>query len=114
MAEGGKEAVRVDDDVGGSSEVRALEKRILERGRVLSKYTLKYEILREAVNVARKKTHFALADVARLGFAVKTVTDTLSVSRSQFQSRLRDGSRPQGRPQRLGGCRVAGCDPYAD
>ena len=37
MSEGGKEAVRVDDEVVGSAEVRALEKRIRELERVLGK-----------------------------------------------------------------------------
>jgi transposase len=55
MAEGGKEAVRVDEDVVGSSEVKALEKRIPELERVLGKTTLENEILREAVKVAYEK-----------------------------------------------------------
>jgi transposase len=37
MAEGGKEAVRVDEDVVGFSEVKALEKRIRELELVLGK-----------------------------------------------------------------------------
>ena len=40
MTEGGKEAVRVDDAVVGSAEVRALEKRIRELERILGKKTL--------------------------------------------------------------------------
>ena len=55
MPEGGKEAVRVDEEVVGSSEVRALEKRIRELERVLGRETLENEILREAVKVAHKK-----------------------------------------------------------
>jgi len=55
MAEGGKEAIRVDEDVVGSSEVKALEKRIRELERVLGKKTLENEILREAVKVAHEK-----------------------------------------------------------
>jgi transposase len=55
MAEGGKEAVRVDEDVIGSSEVKALERRIRELERVLGKKTLENEILREAVKVAHEK-----------------------------------------------------------
>ena len=46
MAEGGKEAIRVDEEVVGSSEVKALEKRIRELERVLGKKTLENEILR--------------------------------------------------------------------
>jgi transposase len=37
MAEGGKEAIRVDEEVVGSSEVKVLEKRIRELERVLGK-----------------------------------------------------------------------------
>jgi transposase len=55
MAEGGKEAVRVDDEVVASAEVRALEKRIRELERVLGKKTLENEILREALKVAQEK-----------------------------------------------------------
>ena len=55
MAEGGKEAVRADDEVVASAEVRALEKRIRELERVLGKKTLENEILREAVKVAHEK-----------------------------------------------------------
>ena len=55
MTEGGKEAVRVDDAVVGSAEVRALEKRIRELERVLGKKTLENEILREALEIAQEK-----------------------------------------------------------
>ena len=55
MTEGGKEAVRVDDAVVGSAEVRALEKRIRELERVLGKTTLENEILREALKIAQEK-----------------------------------------------------------
>jgi transposase len=39
----------------GSSEVKALERRIRELERVLGKKTLENEILREAVKVAQEK-----------------------------------------------------------
>ena len=55
MTEGGKEAVRADDEVVASAEVRALQKRIRELERVLGKKTLENEILREAVKVAHEK-----------------------------------------------------------
>jgi len=55
MTEGGKEAVRADESVVASSEVRALEKRIRELERVLGKKTLENEILREALKVAQEK-----------------------------------------------------------
>ncbi len=55
MAEGGKEAIKADDQVVSSAEVRALEKRIRELERVLGKKTLENEILKEAVKVAHEK-----------------------------------------------------------
>ena len=55
MAEGGREAVRADDEVVASAEVKALEKRIRELERVLGKKTLENEILREAVKAAHEK-----------------------------------------------------------
>ena len=55
MAEGGKEAIRADDEVVASAKVRELEKRIRELERVLGKKTLENEILREAVKIAHEK-----------------------------------------------------------
>lgn len=55
MTEGGKEAVRADDAVVASAEVRALQKRIRELERVLGRKTLENEMLREAIKVAHEK-----------------------------------------------------------
>jgi transposase len=55
MSEGGKEAVRADESVVASSEIRALEKRVRELERVLGKKTLENEILREALKIAHEK-----------------------------------------------------------
>ena len=55
MAEGGKEAVRADDEIVARAEVRELQKRIRELERVLGKKTLENEILREALKVAQEK-----------------------------------------------------------
>ena len=55
MTEGGKEAVRADDEVVASAEIRALQKRIRELERVLGRKTLENEILREAIKVAQEK-----------------------------------------------------------
>ena len=55
MTEGGKEAVRADDEVVPKAEVRELQKRIRELERVLGKKTLENEILREALKVAQEK-----------------------------------------------------------
>ena len=54
MSEGGKEAVRADDEVVARAEVLALQKQVRELQRVLGKKTLENEILREAVKVAHE------------------------------------------------------------
>jgi transposase len=101
MTEGGKEAVRADDEVVANAEVRALEKRIRELERVLGKKTLENEILREAVKVAHeKKMDLALAVLTRREYAVRRVAKVLEVSRSQLHERLRSGLTPRRRYQK--------------
>jgi len=55
MSEGGKEAVRADEDVVAASEVRRLEQRVRDLERMLGRKTLEVEILREALDLARVK-----------------------------------------------------------
>ena len=55
MSEGGKEAVRTDDEVVAASEVRRLEDRIRELERLLGRKTMEAEILKEALDLARQK-----------------------------------------------------------
>jgi len=55
MSEGGKEAIRADDEVVARVEVLALQRQVRELQRVLGKKTLENEILREAVKVAHEK-----------------------------------------------------------
>jgi transposase len=55
MAEGGKKAIAVDDEVVAASEVKELKQRIRELERVLGKKTLENEILKDAVDLARQK-----------------------------------------------------------
>jgi transposase len=61
MSEGGKEAVRVDDDVVGASEVRRLEERVRDLERMLGRKTLEVEILKEALDLARAKKAILLS-----------------------------------------------------
>jgi transposase-like protein len=93
---GGREAVRVDDEVIGASRVRQFEERIRELERLLGRKTLEVEILKEALAAAGKKTAVALA-VARSGrFPMKAVADTLGVARSNLAVQgQRGGSRPR-------------------
>jgi transposase len=55
MAEGGREAVRANDVVIGAGQVRQLEERTQELGRLLGRKTLAVEILKEALSTARAK-----------------------------------------------------------
>ena len=62
MREGGKEAVRVDDDVVGATEVRRLEERVRDLERMLGRKTLEVEILKEALDLARAKKAISLSN----------------------------------------------------
>jgi len=64
MSEGGKEAVRVDDDVVGANEVRRLEERIRDLERMLGRKTMENEILKEALELARVKKAISLSSFA--------------------------------------------------
>ena len=64
MSEGGKQAVRVDDDVVGANEVRRLEVRVRELERMLGRKTLEVEILKEALDLARAKKAISLSSYA--------------------------------------------------
>ena len=55
MSEGGKQAVRVDDEVVGAAEVRRLEEKVRELERMLGRKTMENEILKEALDLARVK-----------------------------------------------------------
>jgi len=55
MSEGGKEAVRADDDVVAASEVRRFEDRVRELERLLGRKTMEVEILKEVLDLARAK-----------------------------------------------------------
>jgi transposase len=59
MSEGGKEAIRADDEVVAKAQILALERQVRELQRVLGKKTLENEILREAVKVAHEKKWIA-------------------------------------------------------
>ena len=55
MSEGGREAIRADDDVVPAAEARRLEERVRDLERLLGKKTLEIEILKEALELARSK-----------------------------------------------------------
>src|ERR1700751_3471596 len=55
MSEGGREAVRADDEGVAAAEVRRLEERVRELERLLGRKTMEVEILKEALDLARTK-----------------------------------------------------------
>lgn len=55
MSEGGRTAVKADEDVVGSSRVRELEARVRDLERLLGRKTLEVEVLKEALAAARGK-----------------------------------------------------------
>jgi hypothetical protein len=55
MNEGGKEAVRADDQVVAASELRRLEERVRELERLLGRKTMEVGILKKALDLARAK-----------------------------------------------------------
>jgi transposase len=61
MSEGGKEAVRADDQVVAASELRRLEERVRELERLLGRKTMEVEILKEALDLARAKKPILLS-----------------------------------------------------
>jgi transposase len=68
MSEGGKEAVRVDEDVVAASEVRRLVQRVRELERLLGHKTMEVEILKEALDFCpSKETALFVAVAAAAG-----------------------------------------------
>ena len=55
MSQGGRVAVKADEDVVAASRVRDLEQRVRELERLLGRKTLEVEVLREALAAAREK-----------------------------------------------------------
>jgi transposase len=64
MADGGREAVRADDEVVSAAETRRLEERVRELERQLGRKTLEVEILKEALERARAKKPILLSSSA--------------------------------------------------
>jgi transposase len=64
MTDGGREAVRADDDVVPAAEARRLEERVRELERMLGRKTLEAEILKEALELARSEKAISLSSSA--------------------------------------------------
>jgi transposase len=79
MSEGGKEAVRADDEVVAASEVRRLEERVRELERLLGRKTMEV-VLKEALDLARAKKPTLLVSRHEQGTAsLKTWTEVTAV-----------------------------------
>jgi transposase-like protein len=103
MSEGGKEAVRADEDVVAASEVRRLEERIREQERLLGRKTMEVEILKDSAgHRTGKKTDLAVAIASTGGYPVKRIAETLEVARSNLVERA-TGSRAKHGPQTRAG-----------
>ncbi|WP_424139660.1 IS3 family transposase, partial [Roseomonas chloroacetimidivorans] len=103
MSEGGKAAIRADDDVVAAGRLRELEGRIRDLERLLGRKTMEVEILREALSAARgKKPGLAVAVATTGRFPVKLVADTLGVARSNLVEQVRGRAKPRGRYRRQG------------
>ena len=64
MSEGGREAVRADDEVVPAAELRRLEERVRDLERLLGRKTMENEILKEALELARAKKAILLSNSA--------------------------------------------------
>src|SRR5258708_14456437 len=61
MSEGGREAVRADDEVVPAAELRRLEERVGDLERLLGRKTMENEILKGALDLARAKKAILLS-----------------------------------------------------
>jgi transposase len=61
MSEGGRQAVRADDEVVPAAELRRLEERVRDLERLLGRKTMENEILKEALELARAKKAILLS-----------------------------------------------------
>src|SRR6202023_644992 len=67
MSEGGREAVRADDEVVPAAELRRLEERVRGLERLLGRTTMENEILKEALDLARAKRAILLSSAVPPG-----------------------------------------------
>ncbi len=102
MAQGGRVAVKADEDVAAASRVRDLEQRVRELQRLLGRKTLEVGVLKEALAAAREEKPAWQLPSPTGRFPVKTVADTLGVARSKLVEQVHVRTRPRGRYRRQG------------
>src|SRR5205814_9047058 len=61
MGEGGRQAVRADEEIVPAAELRQLEERVRDLERLLGRKTMENEILKEAFELARAKKPILLS-----------------------------------------------------
>ena len=101
MSEGGKEAIRADEDVVAASEARRLEERVRELERLLGRKTMEVEIFKEALDLARAKKPTLLSHRRAGRYPVKTIAETLErrpLQRDRTRRREIAVTGPQKRP----------------
>src|SRR5438874_3600335 len=99
MSEGGREAVRADDEVVPAAELRRLEERVRDLERLLGRKTHGERDPQGGARAgAGKKTDLAVQLCAVGRFPMKQVTDTLGLARSNIAERVK-GARPKRGPQ---------------
>ena len=96
MLEGGSVAVTGDDDVTSNRLVRQMDQRIRELERQLGRKTMEVEILKEALDKVRPKKPTLLMRSPLEDDLPKAIAQTLGVSRSAVQDRLKGKSRARG------------------
>ena len=102
MSEGGKEAIRADEDVVPASEARKLEEQVRELERLLGRKTMEVEILKEALDLARVKKPTLLSRLpSARRIPMKTIAETLEVARSNIIERAKGDRRSRGPQIRL-------------
>ncbi|EAU39961.1 ISDvu2, transposase OrfA [Fulvimarina pelagi HTCC2506] len=98
MLEGGHASVQADEDAVGTSKVRDLEKRVRDLERLLGRKTMENEILKEALDGARRKNRrrACCPERSEERFPVSLVAETLKVSRSHLNERRIASPKPRG------------------
>jgi putative transposase len=98
MSEGGKEAVRADEDLVPTSEARRLEERVRELERLSAAKPWRSRSSKRRLTLPGKKTDLAVALAASRGYPVKTIAETFEIARSNLIERT-TGGRPRRGPQ---------------
>jgi len=98
--EGALTAVRADEKLVPSSEVKELKKRIRELERMLGRKTMATEILKYALEIACEKTDLAYTVAQEGRYSMNAVSGTMGVSRSRQYEKRHEGPKVHSRHYR--------------